>query len=59
MNNILDHITIKSLWNVTLTLNMLTTTIVAPFSNASKWQMGFNSAFGGLMWAEGESTVKE
>ena len=34
--------------NVTLTLNLLTTTIVAPPSNASKWQMGFNSAFKGL-----------
>ena len=32
-----------------LTLNLLTTTIVAPPSNASKWQMGFNSAFKGLM----------
>jgi hypothetical protein len=31
-----------------LTLNPLTTTIVAPPSNASKWQMGFNSAFKGL-----------
>ena len=31
-----------------LTLNLLTTTIVAPPSNASKWQMGFNSAFEGL-----------
>jgi predicted amidophosphoribosyltransferase len=30
---------------VQLTLNLLTTTIVAPPSNASKWQMGFNSAF--------------
>ena len=29
----------------TLTLNLLTTTIFAPPSNASKWQMGFNSAF--------------
>ena len=28
-----------------LTLNLLTTTIVAPPSNSSKWQMGFNSAF--------------
>jgi hypothetical protein len=28
-----------------LTLNPLTSTIVAPPSNASKWQMGFNSAF--------------
>ena len=35
------------LWltHATLTLNLLTTTIVAPPSNASKWQMGFNSAF--------------
>ena len=33
---------------VTLTLNLLTTTIVAPPSNASKWQVGFNSAFKGL-----------
>src|SRR5215469_9093831 len=32
-----------------LTLNLLTTTIVAPPSNASKWQMGFNSAFKGCM----------
>ena len=31
-----------------LTLNLLTTTIVAPPCNASKWQMGFNSAFKGL-----------
>ena len=31
-----------------LTLNLLTTTIVAPPSKASKWQMGFNSAFKGL-----------
>ena len=28
--------------------NLLTTTIVAPPSNASNWQMGFNSAFKGL-----------
>ena len=34
--------------NTILTLNLLTTTIVAPPSNASKWQMGFNSAFKGL-----------
>jgi hypothetical protein len=32
-----------------LTLNLLTTTTVAPPSNASKWQMGFNSAFKGLI----------
>jgi len=31
-----------------LTLNLLKTTIVAPPSNASKWQMGFNSMFKGL-----------
>jgi len=31
-----------------LTLNLLTTTIVAPPSNASKWQTGFNSGFKGL-----------
>ena len=35
-----------------LTLNLLTTTIVAPSSNASKWQMGFNSAFKGLKGCE-------
>jgi hypothetical protein len=34
--------------NIYLTLNLLTTTIVAPPSNAIKWQMGFNSAFKGL-----------
>jgi hypothetical protein len=33
-----------------LTLNLLTTTIVAPASNASKWQMGFNSAIKGLIF---------
>ena len=32
-----------------LTLNLLTTTIVAPPSNASKWPMGFNSRFKGLI----------
>ena len=36
------------LTNSTLILNLLTTTIVAPPSNASKWQTGFNSAFKGL-----------
>ena len=35
---------------IILTLNLLMTTIVAPPSNASKWQMGFNSAFKGLRW---------
>ena len=34
-----------------LTLNLLTTTIVAPPGNASKWHMGFNSAFKGLIAA--------
>ena len=33
---------------IILTLNLLKTTIVAPPSNARKWQMGFNSAFKGL-----------
>jgi hypothetical protein len=33
-----------------LTLILLTTTIVAFPSNVSKWQMGFNSAFKGLMY---------
>ena len=32
-----------------LTLNLLMTTIVAPPSNTSKRQMGFNSAFKGLI----------
>ena len=32
------------------TLNLLTTTIVASPSNVSKWQMGFNSAFKGLIY---------
>jgi hypothetical protein len=31
-----------------LTLNLLMTTRVPPPSNASKWQMGFNSSFKGL-----------
>jgi hypothetical protein len=35
-------------WTTTLTLNLLMSTIFAPASNASKWQMGFNSAFQGL-----------
>ena len=38
----------KRVYLGSLTLNLLTTTIVAPPSNASKWQMGFNSAFKGL-----------
>ena len=38
---------VKRLMKRILTLNLLTTTIVAPPSNASKWQMGFNSAFKG------------
>ena len=40
------------LLNCALTLKLLTTTIVAPPSNASKWQMGFNSAFKGLKLVE-------
>jgi hypothetical protein len=35
-------------FNGNLTINVLTTTIVVPPSNASKWQMGFNSSFKGL-----------
>jgi len=35
-------------WPLGLTLNLLTTTIVAPPINASKWRMGFNSAFKGF-----------
>ena len=42
-----------------LTLNLLTTTIVAPPSNASKWQMGFNSAFKGLTRKEKYTTNEE
>jgi len=38
---------VKGATHSQLTLNLLTTTIVAPPSNASKWQMGFNSAFKG------------
>jgi hypothetical protein len=42
-----------------LTLNLLTTTKVAPPSNARKWQMGFNLAFKGLMWrAKSSETIK-
>jgi hypothetical protein len=43
---------ILNVTKVRLTLNLLTTTIVAPPSNDSKWQMGFNSAFKGLKIAE-------
>ena len=43
-----DKIAATSL-NNKLTFTLLTTTIVAPPSNASKWQMGFNSAFKRLM----------
>jgi hypothetical protein len=45
--------------NAVLTLNLLTTTIVAPPSNASKWQMGFNSAFKGLNLAEERERERE
>ena len=41
-----------------LTLNLLTTTIVAPPSNASKWQMGFNSAFKWLTFRRREFSFK-
>jgi hypothetical protein len=43
--------TVKRPIHSQLTPNLLTSTIVAPPSNASKWQMGFNSAFKGLNWA--------
>jgi len=43
------HHSIGLVLQPTLTLNLITTTIVAPPSNASKWQMGFNSAFKGSM----------
>jgi hypothetical protein len=33
-----------------LTLTLLTWRIWRASTNASKWQMGFNSAFKGLMW---------
>ena len=39
---------LQRMCNGMLILNLLTTTIVAPPSNASKWQMGFNSAFKGM-----------
>jgi len=39
----------QSVARIQLILNLLTTTRVAPPSNASKWQMGFNSAFKGLI----------
>jgi len=42
-----------------LTLNLLTTTIVAPPSNVSKWQMGFNSAFKGLKPVETRTLKKK
>jgi hypothetical protein len=45
---LLRHVVSNCTVHSTLTLNLLTTTIVAPPSNASKWQMGFNSAFKGL-----------
>jgi hypothetical protein len=47
-NGIMYKSFIKYLDYIGLTLNLLTTTIVALPSNASKWQMGFNSAFKGL-----------
>ena len=38
-----------------LTLILLTWTIWRAPANASKWRMGFNSAFKGLKWSEQES----
>jgi len=43
-------VTLFKIKNHKLTLNLLMTTIVAPPSNASKWQMGFNLALKGLMY---------
>jgi hypothetical protein len=45
---LLAHVNVVASAHLLLTLNLLTTTIVALPSNASKWQMGFNSAFKGL-----------
>jgi hypothetical protein len=45
---LLKYMSQQNIQEFILTLNLLTTTIVAPPSNASKWQMGFNSAFKGL-----------
>ena len=42
-----------------LTLNPLTSTIVAPSSNASKWQMGFDSAFKRLIQLRGMTLITE
>jgi hypothetical protein len=42
-----------------LTLNLLTTTVVAPPSNAGKWQIGFNSPFKGLRWFYDVQTDKK
>ena len=42
-----------------LILNLLTTTIVTPPSNASKRQMGFNSAFKGLIGTEKQPDKKK
>jgi hypothetical protein len=49
MFSVITDIYKKKTKGPTLTLNLLTTTIVAPPSNASKWQMGSNSASKGLM----------
>ena len=43
------YVSIEPWCHLYLTLNLLTTTVVAPPGNASKWQMGFNSAFKGLI----------
>ena len=48
-NAILCYVADGSKSKYCLTLNLLTTIIVAPPSNVSKWQMGFNSAFKGLI----------
>jgi hypothetical protein len=44
----MEHVKYPRFGAESLTLNLLTTTIVSPPSNASKWHMGLNSAFKGL-----------
>ena len=57
ISSVLDHTSPSGLYSRThpdfvppFTLTLLTWRIWWPPNNASKWQMGFNSAFKGLMW---------
>ena len=43
---------------ISLTLNLLTTAIIATPSNSSKSQMGFNSAFKGLKYIQQSSLIQ-